>query len=113
MTLAWRARHPRARSHGPDDRVDRAGRALPRELARSGKAEVAQPRISAASPNNPTSASRSASPSGSTSRAAPPAVSGSAVTLVATTGVPLAIASSTGNPKPSYTDGSTNAAAPA
>jgi hypothetical protein len=51
--------------------------------------------------------------SGSTSSAASPTTCGSAPRSEATTGVPDAIASSAVRPKPSYSDGSTKALAPA
>jgi hypothetical protein len=49
--------------------------------------------------------------SGFTIIAQSPTTSGSELTLVVTTGVPVAIASSGGNPKPSYKEGNTKAAA--
>ena len=86
------------------------GGALPRELrARSSPAarrrSIAGPPASSAR-SAPAIAARS---SGSKSSAASPATSGSEEAFEHATGTPRAIASSTGRPKPSYSEGNTNA----
>ena len=100
--VARERRRPRRASHvkrrgarcGPAARAARARRAVAQQPARCAAA------IAAGS-------------AGSNSSAASPATSGSDARSEHATGTPRAIASSTGSPKPSYSDGNTNAAASA
>jgi glycosyltransferase involved in cell wall biosynthesis len=97
----------------PSARVRRAVRSQVNSCARS-RPRARRLSASAGSSNSRCSAEAIADSScGSNSSAASPATSGSEETFEHATGTPRAIASSTGSPKPSYSEGNTNACASA